>query len=233
MKRFIKQFIKRIPILYNLAHRVHQFGYRVRATQRSLQRAYRLSRFSRRVKIASPLRIVIGASGVFDGGWIPSDIQDLNLLRPEDWNRLFSRNSIDALLAEHVWDALTTEEGLQAARHCFQYLKSGGYLRVAVPDGYHPDPEYIEWVKVGGGGSGDDHKVLYDYETLSRLFEGAGFKVELLEYFDENGKFHYREWDASAGKIHRSKRFDERNKNGTLSYTSIILDAYKNARHGP
>lgn len=60
---------------------------------------------------------------------------------------------------------------------------------------------------------------------MQELFERAGFRVELYEYFDEAGTFHYREWDERAGKIWRSKRFDKRNTNGRLAFTSIILDA--------
>jgi len=62
------------------------------------------------------------------------------------------------------------------------------------------------------------------------MFEEAGFIVELLEYFDSEGKFHFVDWDVGSGKINRSKRFDERNRNGILRYTSIILDAYKTPR---
>ncbi|HEX4070229.1 MAG TPA: hypothetical protein VHX68_03640, partial [Planctomycetaceae bacterium] len=100
--------------------------------------------------------------------------------------------------------------------------------RVAVPDGYHPDPTYIEWVRVGGSGAGaDDHKVLYNCDSFRRLFESAGFDVQLLEHFDAAGAFHGVDWDPAAGTIHRSRRFDERNRDGRLNYTSIILDARK------
>jgi len=48
-------------------------------------------------------------------------------------------------------------------------------------------------VKVGGPGSKDhpaaSHKIVYDYHKLSELFKSVGFKVKLLEYFDENGIF--------------------------------------------
>jgi len=174
-----------------------------------------------------PLKIVVGAGGIFQHSWIPTDVEHLNLVKPDDWRRYFSNNSIDAILAEHVWEHLTREEGILAAKICFQYLKSGGYLRVAVPDGLHPDPRYIEWVKPGGIGAGaEDHKILYTYKTFKEIFELAGFRVDLLEYF-ENGEFQYKEWDPKDGLIHRSKRFDKRNREGKLNYTSIILDAWK------
>ena len=177
---------------------------------------------------AGQCRIVLGASGQYDTGWIPSEIDHLNLLRPGDWSRFFGPNSIDALLAEHVWEHLTPAEGLSAAKLCFEYLRPGGYLRVAVPDGLHPSPDYIEHVRVGGAGAGaDDHKVLYTYRTLAELFEQAGFRVRLYEYFDETGQFHREDWRPEDGKIFRSARFDARNQDGALNYTSIILDAIK------
>lgn len=173
-------------------------------------------------------KVVFGAGERFDEGWIPTEIDNLNLLKVEDWKRYFKPNTIDAMLAEHVWEHLTLEEASAALANCFVYLKPGGYLRLAVPDGYHPDQEYIDYVKVDGYGPGsDDHKVLYTYKTIQALLENTGFVVELLEYFDENNKFHFTEWKVEKGKIFRSKRFDERNQDGSLSYTSIIVDAYK------
>ena len=186
------------------------------------------------VQRACPLRIVIGASGIYDAAWIPTEIGVLDMLKPGHWSRVFEENSIDAILAEHVWEHLTPEQGLVAARNCLRFLKPGGYLRVAVPDGFHPDPQYIEWVRTGGSGAGaDDHKVLYTCETFRRLFEQAGFEVELLEYFDSAGVFHAIPWDPATGRIHRSQRFDERNENGQLKYTSVILDARKSPASVP
>jgi predicted SAM-dependent methyltransferase len=178
----------------------------------------------------SPRRIVIGASAAFDPGWIPTEIEALNILRESDWERFFQPDSVDAMLAEHVWEHLTEAEALLGAQLCCRYLKPGGYLRIAVPDGNHPDPEYIEWVKPGGSGAGaTDHKILYTYRSLGALFERAGFDVRLYEYFDETGRFHFTEWPPEAGLIHRSKRFDKRNRGGSLRYTSIVLDAVKPA----
>jgi predicted SAM-dependent methyltransferase len=178
----------------------------------------------------SPKRIVIGSAFRHDPGWVPTDIEFLNLLKPGDWDRFFAPASLDAMLAEHVWEHLTLDEARTAARTCFKYLKPGGYLRIAVPDGFHPDPTYRDWVRPGGASPGqlaNDHKVLYTYQTLRDVFESAGFRVELYEYFDEAGKFQYRDWDEKAGTIWRSKRFDKRNTGGKLVFTSIVLDAVK------
>ena len=57
--------------------------------------------------------------------------------------------------------------------------------------------------------------------------EQAGFEVELLEWCDENGEFHYKYWNEEDGRIGRSLRFDTRNKDGKLGMVSIILDAKK------
>jgi len=212
----LRQRIKQTPVLGDLAKRLYH--------------RYKVQKLRRIFRTISPVKIVVGPSGVFDEGWIPLEIDYLDLLNRKDWETYFRSDSIDIILAEHVWEHLTPEEGAIAARHCYRYLKPGGYLRAAVPDGCHPDPEYIEWVKVGGVGPGaQDHKVLYDHETFSALFEQAGFEVQMLEYFDSEHRFHCTEWNAEGGNIRRSKRFDERNAGGELRYTSIILDAHKPA----
>ena len=74
-----------------------------------------------RVRQSSPLRIVVGAGGLFDPGWIPTDVDVLDILDEAHWRRLFRENSIDAILAEHVWEHLTAEQGLLAARNCYRF----------------------------------------------------------------------------------------------------------------
>jgi len=193
-------------------------------TLRSYIGAQRLKRLAR----VSPCRIVVGSSGVADRGWIPTDAEYLNLLQHRHWEYYFQEGSIDAILAEHVWEHLEPQDGLRAAQVCYRFLKNGSYLRVAVPDGFHPDSTYIDEVKPNGRGAGSqDHKVLYTYKSFRQLFEEAGFQVTLYEYFDEEGKFHAAPWETAQGTIRRSWRFDKRNAAGRLSYTSIILDAVK------
>lgn len=193
----------------------------------------RLERLSLRQQIGRaprPLRVVIGAGHHCPHGWIGTNIHLLNLLRPEDWRSYFAEGSIDALLAEHVWEHLTPDEGLLAAQHCWQYLRPGGYLRVAVPDGLHPDPAYREHTRPGGSGPGAfDHKVCYTYRSIGELFARAGFTVTPLEHFDEQGAFHSVAWDPEGGMIRRSLRFDTRNRQGAPvpAYSSLIVDAHK------
>ena len=208
----MRKFLRKNPVLVKLVRKIRQ--------------SFSVYKNNLRLKLAvrtSPLNIVVGASGKFNQGWIPTDIENLDLLTPSSWSKYFKKNSINVILAEHVWEHLSLEEGLLAARQCYMYLKPSGYLRIAVPDGNHPDKKYIQHVDIGS----DDHKVLYDYKIFCELFEKVGFEVQLLEYFDENHKFHCNKWDANKGMIIRSKRFDERNLDGELNYTSIIIDAYK------
>lgn len=170
---------------------------------------------------------MIGASDMPAPNWIESEQPFLDLLREADWDHYFAPATIDALLAEHVWEHLDRADGLRAAQQCYRYLQAGGYLRIAVPDGNHPDPGYRDLVRVGGSGFGaDDHKVLYDAEKLSALLREAGFEVRLLEHHDEEGLFHAVDWDPDDGMVTRSRRFDPRNSEG-LVYTSLIVDAVK------
>jgi len=178
------------------------------------------------------LKVVIGVGEHHNNpGWMQTEKSELNLLKRDDWEQKFSPLSLDAILAEHVWEHLSYEEGRKAAKICFNFLKPGGYIRCAVPDGFFPNEEYQKIVQVGGPGPKDhpaaSHKIVHNYKTLTSMFKEAGFNVQLLEYCDENGEFHYNEWDESQGFIYRSKRFDHRNQNNKLGFVSLIVDAIK------
>lgn len=177
------------------------------------------------------MKIILGAGKTAYEGWISTQETELDLLNREDFERLFATERPTAFLAEHVWEHMTLEEGLTAAKNCFDYLAGGGYIRVAVPDANFRNAWYQSIVQVGGNGDPNHpsftHKIVYDYKTLCAVFEKAGFAVELLEYCDENGRFHYRYWNESDGRIGRSLRFDTRNKEGRLGMVSIIIDAKK------
>nr|WP_221269547.1 hypothetical protein [Deinococcus budaensis] len=175
------------------------------------------------------MRVILGAGEQRWDGWIPTGREDLDLLGRSTWEAWFGERRADALLCEHVWEHLTEAQGRAAARLCFDFLKPGGFLRVAVPDANFPDPEYQRTVQVGGPGPADhpaaDHQIVYDFRLLMDVFGRAGFEVELLEYCDEAGRFHARDWDVGTGPVYRSRRLDHRNRDGRLGFVSLILDA--------
>ncbi|MFD0618699.1 class I SAM-dependent methyltransferase [Paenibacillus sp. GCM10027629] len=185
-----------------------------------------------KVAITEPLRIIVGASSQSYPGWIQTQENELNLLNRDDWYRSFGDRKIDIILCEHVWEHLTYEEGIEAARICYDFLNSGGYVRCAVPDAFFRNEWYQNIVKVGGPGPLDhpaaSHKIVHNYKTLRSVFEEAGFEVNLLEYCDEEGKFHYNDWNPEGGYIYRSLRFDHRNKEEELGFVSLVIDAIKN-----
>lgn len=177
------------------------------------------------------MKVIIGAGKTCFDGWISTQEDELNLLSEEDFKRMFSKEKPEAFLAEHVWEHMTYEEGVVAAKNCFEYLADGGYMRVAVPDKNFRNEWYQNMVKVGGNGNPNHpaytHKIVYDYKTFCNVFRQAGFEVELLGYCDENGVFHYKYWNEDDGKIGRSFRFDTRKSEEKLGMVSIILDAKK------
>ncbi|MBT4364633.1 MAG: glycosyltransferase [Desulfobacterales bacterium] len=189
--------------------------------EQSLKKA--LSRYDN-----SNMHVIIGAGNSKQSGWINTNYPIIDITREQTLRNYFKPDSVSAFLAEHVWEHLDENEAEIALQNCFKYLKTKGHIRIAVPDGYQTDQDYIHTVKPGGTGSGaDDHKILFNYQTLSELMVKNGFKVKLLEWFDEDGKFHQRDWLLDDGFIHRSARFDKRNTYSATTYTSLIIDGIK------
>ena len=181
------------------------------------------------IPLNQPLRVIIGAGTQTYPGWIPTQREQLDLLIHSDWVNSFKDRAVDALLCEHVWEHLTLDQAATAAANCYEFLRPGGYLRCAVPDGNYPDEEYQRFARgeVPKDHPASDHKVVYDYHLFTRIFETAGFEVDLLEYCDEDGRFHYNQWNVADGTIYRSLMIDHRNKAGEIGYVSLIVDARK------
>lgn len=171
------------------------------------------------------VKIVIGAGGIRFKGWLSTSKNILNITCKKDWEKYFKKKKISNILAEHVWEHLTKKDSVKGLKNCFKYLKKGGNLRIAVPDGNSSDKNYIDYVKPGGNGPGaDDHKRLYTYKSLSSELEEAGFIVKLIEYFDEEKKFRINKWSAKDGYIFRSSK-NVQNKHAKNK--SLIVDGIK------
>ena len=209
------------------AYKINEMKLFLRKIYLSFDAEVKKIRLKKQIKKGNT-KITIGASDIYESGWNPTELSFLNLTKEEDFKALFSLNSIEAIIAEHVWEHLTPEDGKKALANCFKYMKPGAYLRIAVPDGYHESKEYISSVKPGGHGNGsDDHKILYTYQSMSKAMEEVGFKVNLLEYFNEKKEFVMNPWDKKQGNIRRSRYNDPRNTADKIVYTSLIADAVK------
>ena len=175
--------------------------------------------------MARPLNVVLGGGTTSYEGWMETDQNVLDITVPDSWSGLFKPASIDRLLAEHVFEHLSEDQCRVAFAECYRYLKPAGLFRLAVPDGYRRDPDYVAEVAPPR----DGHQSLFTVETLPPLLEEAGFKVTPLEYFDSAEQFHALPWDERDGHIIRSIRFDhqERFKRGDMFYTSLVIDAVR------
>ncbi|WP_336883644.1 SAM-dependent methyltransferase [Priestia koreensis] len=163
--------------------------------------------------------------------WIHTQTEEPNLLDANTWRTTFDKNSIKAILAEHVKMNLTYEEGIKAAKLCFPYLQPFGYIRCSVPDGYCPDPSYQHTLQTQHFNSqshtADHYKTLHNYHTLTRMFERAGYEVHLLKYFDEDGVLHQNEWTDTEGVTFCPKKNDRSYARGRIVFPSLIVSAVK------
>jgi predicted SAM-dependent methyltransferase len=192
------------------------------------------SEVKRRCAAHDTLRVVVGAGQLWPvvgapntnyTGWLMTDVGSLNVLDSEDWNYIFPAKSIDRILAEHVFEHLTEDQFRAFLRIVRGFLSPQGFVRVAVPDGFHPDPTYIEHTRPGGSGPGaEDHKILYNYLVFTRILAEENWEHSFLETFDEQGDFHRASWSATDGFVLRSAEYDPRNRECPLSYTSLIVE---------
>lgn len=175
------------------------------------------------------MKIIIGSGGKDCEGWLSTEQSTLDLLDRHTFeSTLGGQVGFEAFLAEHVLEHLSENDIVTALRNCFDYLLIGGHFRIAVPDGLHPNNDYIEYVKPGGNGAGaDSHQLLINYRMLKRWLLNIGYEVRLLEWWDELGVFHANLWNEMDGCIERCAANDPRNRDGKLNYTSLIVDGIK------
>lgn len=174
------------------------------------------------------VKLIVGAGPTKYKGWFATDIVTLDITKESDFEKYFGKKKIKNVLAEHVLEHLTDQELEKMIKNFYKYSDEKINIRIAVPDGFHSDENYISIVKPGGKGEGaEDHKNLFNVNSLSSLFERFGFVAQPVEYWDEDRKFHQGYKDSINGYIIRSFINDKRNKDGKPVYTSLIVDFAK------
>lgn len=212
--------MKVVKSLVRPFHRAYRRARRIRQQQNACHQQIAALRANH-----EPVRLIIGAGYTAYSGWIVTDLPYLDVLNPDHWARILGDYRADRVLAEHVFEHLTPDQFSAFLRIARAYIAPEGFIRIAVPDGYHPDPDYIDYVRPGGKGRGAaDHKVLYNHDSMIEVLARHGYAYRLLEYFDAEGQFHRAAWDMGDGMIKRSAEHDERNRAKPLAFTSLIVD---------
>jgi predicted SAM-dependent methyltransferase len=168
------------------------------------------------------LKIVLGAHTDIYEGWISTDLPHFNILKQDDWEYFFNGLKIDNLLIEHVLEHFTKDEVEYVLTQVNKYLKSGGNLRIAVPDGYHPDTDYKKLIIPPA----DGHQSVWNIDSLQKLLSAKGFNTDALEFYSEKGIFSGRVFDFTNGTITRSRHKGFKSESHP-DYSSLIVDAYK------
>ena len=225
-----------INILKNIIKRILPKSFR--QTLRNLYK-HILYTYRRFVIIApiyknSPMKIIVGAAMTSQKGWRSTNEQWLDISNSRDWERIFKgKVLLTHVVAEHVFEHLTQDDCRKALQLIAAHMQNGGLVRIAVPDGFHPDPTYLRHVGINGiGADAADHKQLMTMDTLCQLFRDAGFHARPLEGYCSDGSLLLETYDSADGFIDRSRN-NPANLVGKEGWdfvdanTSLIVDGIK------
>lgn len=210
--------------------------FKLRQTQKLVLYFWRRQILKWPIARGSPIKIIVGAAMTSQKGWYSTNEQWLDITKESDWKRIFGQKALlTHVLAEHVFEHLDENEMIRSLCLINQYMVVGGRIRIAVPDGYHPDPAYIRHVGVAGvGADAEDHKQLINCDSLIRALETSGFTPKLLEGYLSNGELVLNDLDDASGVVVRSRSNKETmaGKSGWAfpdASTSLIVDGVKEA----
>ena len=159
--------------------------YRFRKRLAVIFRKYlRLFQVRTRHFLHLPIRIIIGASSTRESGWISTEQDIFDLTDPRTIRKFLRNSKVDAYLLEHVLEHLSIDDSQLALTLLANTLNTNGYIRIAVPDGNHPDDDYLHYVGIDGP---DDHKFLWRVSDFERIAAELGLKLTVLEFCDETG----------------------------------------------
>jgi len=186
------------------------------------------------------VKVIIGAKGTKQNGWLSLERSDLDIRDRHMWARLFQPESLDAVLTEHVLEHLTPRDADRAARNVYEFLRPGCYWRIAVPDANNPSRWYQLCSRPGSllhlvanvlYTPGEPfHQVFYEHYSLTSLLATAGFVPRLLEWHDDRGTFYRKKWSPVDGEVRRSFGHPYVTNGqglGGVHNLSLIIDAIK------
>ena len=194
---------------------------------------FRLLKFKAILIFAKEVNIILGAALTSQKDWISTNEEWFDISKKKDWQKLFkNKRKLKRALAEHVFEHLSKSEMRSALNLIYDYLIKEGTLRIAVPDGNHPNPIYREHTGINGkGADASDHKQFITYEYLKSELENCGFKCFLREGYMSDGTLVNEKLTSELGFVIRSRN----NKSFNMKYgwdfesanSSLIVDAYK------
>ena len=194
---------------------------------------YRFLKLKLAIFYKKEIKLIIGAALTSQKGWFSTNEEWLDVSNAEHWNRLFKRKcNLKCVMAEHVFEHLSVKEMDKAIKLIYQYLDNSGHLRIAVPDGNHPNQEYRLNTGINGiGPDASDHKQFITYEFIKMILEKNGFTCQIKEGYLSDGNLVRRDLDYKFGFIMRSRNNCLLKKNNINifydSNTSLIVDATK------
>lgn len=181
------------PLLTSVGRRVVPQPARFRARMLVTELARPLEeRRAKEVFSQAPLHLHPGCQKVRKEDWVNIDLAGF----PVDlrWNLLrelpLEANRADAVFHEHLLEHFALRDGLWLAREWFRVLKPGGVLRIGVPDAasylrsYVDDPTFLQNLRPDSPTKllavqelfyWQNHRTMYDFETLQLLLTAAGF----------------------------------------------------------
>lgn len=149
----------------------------------------------------------------FGKEWTHIDGGDYDHLDYNDVTKLkFKDNSVDLIYASHVLEYFDREEGILVLKEWYRVLKSGGVLRIAVPDFetmtnlYYFNEINLNDIlgpmfgKMKMGDKNIYHKTVYDFKSLSNLLSKIGFNKS-YEYNWKDYKVHRDNDDHSQAYL--------------------------------
>ncbi len=211
-----------------------EFRYRIRVVQKKVVYFFRRQVIRWPVVRGIPVKIILGAAMTSQFGWYSTNQEWLDISNPKDWMKVFKgKRLLTNVLAEHVFEHLSAREMQTTLGLIYSHLVFGGRVRIAVPDGYNPDPLYIKNVGINGiGADAAEHKQLLNVDVLSQYMKEAGFSVKHVEGYRRDGCLVANYLDPTLGLVKRSRQNLEPQPiqfdwNFPDANTSLIVDGIK------